>query len=275
MYNACNARRTLRIVLLLFFVSVNTDAEEYQELINTGTWTLEQLDRLLAGSSHIEDAAERINFISKQFLGVAYKESTLTGDINTPEKLVINLSGVDCFTFLDYVEAMRLSDSCAAFKDNLKKVRYQSGIVSYKTRNHFFTDWIECNAAYVEDVSGQIGAEKTKRVMKVLNREEGGKQLLPGIESKKREISYIPSEAIHDSMLGKLRTGDYVGIYSIKKNLDVTHVGIVIREGDTILFRHASSEVRMVVDEGFKDYIKNKPGVIIVRPRNVKSYQDR
>ncbi|MCX5895842.1 MAG: DUF1460 domain-containing protein [Proteobacteria bacterium] len=275
MYNACNARRTLRIVLLLFFVSVNTAAAEYKEIVNTGTWTPDGLDKMLAESSRIKGSDERIDFLSKQFLGVAYKESTLTGDINTPEKLVINLSGVDCFTFLDYVEAMRLSDSCAAFKDNLKKVRYQSGIVSYKTRNHFFTDWRECNAAYIEDVSGQIGAEKTKRVMKVLNGKAGGKQLLPGIESKKREISYIPSEAIHDSMLDTLRTGDYVGIYSTKNNLDVSHVGIVIREGDTILFRHASSEVRMVVDEDFKDYIKNKPGVIIVRSRNVKSYQDR
>ena len=77
--------------------------------------------------------------------------------MQTPEVLTINLAGVDCFTLLDYVEAMRLSASFDDFKKNLKKIRYQSGIVDYQHRNHFFTDWIEFNSDLVADVTKQIG----------------------------------------------------------------------------------------------------------------------
>jgi hypothetical protein len=66
-----------------------------------------------------------------------------------------------------------------------------------------------------------------------------------------------------------MRTGDYVGIYSEIKGLDVSHVGIVIKDGDKIYLRHASSQKkqRKVVDQDFKDYIFKKPGIIVFRPK--------
>src|SRR3989337_2511323 len=94
-----------------------------------GKWTIEELDRLLHDSSLIADVGERIGFLSKQFLGVAYQESTLVGDSHTPEDLVIHLQGVDCFTLIDYVEAMRLSGFFSEFTENLRRVRYRKGEV--------------------------------------------------------------------------------------------------------------------------------------------------
>jgi len=261
------------LLALFFLIAIlaapfHADSGNYKEVINTGLWNIPQLDNLLARASKISGTSERIDFISSQFSGIPYKAVTLIGDQQTQEALVINLVGVDCFTFLDYVEAMRRSGSFAAFKENLRKVRYQNGVVDHKHRNHFFTDWIVFNKGFIDDVTGRIGAGKAKKTIKTLNAAEGGQTLLPGIIVRRREITWIPSEFIDDLILAQLKTGDYLGVYTVQANLDASHVGIVIRKGARILFRHASSQekYRKVVDEDLKTYLLHKPGVIILRP---------
>ena len=56
-----------------------TPQKKYKEFINTGKWTIAELDALLAEASMIKDAGPRIDFILRRFLGLAYKESTLVG----------------------------------------------------------------------------------------------------------------------------------------------------------------------------------------------------
>jgi hypothetical protein len=261
----------LTIILLVFAGRVNASGDA-SEIINTGAWTIEELNALIVQASKIKDTSQGINFISRQFRGIPYREKTLVGGMQTPEVFTINLAGVDCFTFLDYVEAMRRSKSFDNFKENLKKIRYQSGLVDYQHRNHYFTDWIEFNADLVADVTEQIGADKTKKVIKILNNGADNKPLLPGVPSRKREISYIPAEALTEAIIKKLTTGDYVGIYTNHPDLDVTHVGIVIRSGNKLLFRHASSKAqhRTVIDEDFMKYMINRPGLVILRARPIK-----
>jgi len=258
----------LTIILLVFAGRVNASGDA-SEIINTGAWTIEELNALIVQASKIKDTSQGINFISRQFRGIPYREKTLVGGMQTPEVFTINLAGVDCFTFLDYVEAMRRSKSFDNFKENLKKIRYQSGLVDYQHRNHYFTDWIEFNADLVADVSEQIGADKTKKVIKTLNNGADNKPLLPGVPRRKREISYIPTKDLREVIVERLKTGDYVGIYANRPDLDVSHVGIIIRDGNKLLFRHASSQSqrRTVIDEDFMKYVSSKPGIIILRPK--------
>ena len=234
-----------------------------------GKWTIEELDLLLRNSSLIRDVGERIGFLSKQFLGVAYQESTLVGGPHTPEILVLNLAGVDCFTLIDYVEAMRLSGSFSEFIESLRRVRYRRGEVSFEMRNHFFTDWVEYNAGTIGDVTAVIGGPKAITVRKRLNLRRDGTPIVQGIPPKEREIHYIPVNALDDLTLGRLKTGDYAGIYSDDDGLDVSHVGIIIRTEDGIFLRHASSRMshRKVIDEEFNDYIAEKQGLVVLRPR--------
>jgi hypothetical protein len=242
----------------------------YSELILLGKWMSEKLDALLHKSSKMNNTSNRIDYLSRHFLGTLYQESTLIGNINTPEVFVINLEGVDCFTFLDYMESMRLSSSFQEFKENVKKVRYQKGeTVNFEKRNHFFTDWHEFNSTRIDDVTEQIGGEKVIKVKKLLNKREDGNYFLPGIQPKERLIHYIPVNVIDNVIIDRLKTGDYIGIYTTEKGLDVSHVGIFIQEGDKIYLRHASSleEHRKVVDQNFKDYIAGKPGIIVLRSR--------
>ncbi len=239
-------------------------------LIDLGKWTEAELDKIVREAYLIEDAGSRIEFLSGFFIGLEYKESTLPGNISTAEVFVINFSGVDCFTFIDYIEAMRLSDSFESFLRNLKQVRYLNGIVSFKNRKHFFTDWAEYAPSSVDDLTEQIGGGKVKSIAKAMNLKENGTPLLPGVGSFQRTINYIPSEDANSSVLRKLKTGDYAGIYSSMQGLDVSHVGIIIRDRDTFFFRHASSDrrSRKVVDQELQAYISEKPGLIILRPRD-------
>ncbi len=237
-----------------------------KELIDLGRWSVDKIDSLISLSCKIKDVGRRIAFISSQFRELDYKTSTLIGDIYTPERLVINLKEVDCFTFLDYVEAMRVSNSFSDFKENLKKIRYKSGMIDFLNRKHFFTDWIDFNSVYVIDVTEQIGGHKTVIVEKFLNLKEDGSYFLAGIKPIRREIRYIPSQFVDEDLINGFRTGDYAGIYSDKKGLDVSHVGIIIKENNNIYFRHASFLAKKVLDNDFRRYIVDKPGLIILRP---------
>lgn len=239
-------------------------------------WTPKKLDTLLQESSKINDAGLRIGYLSKQFLGTPYQESTLIGDINTPEVFVINLEAVDCFTFLDYIESMRRSSSFDEFRKTLRKVRYRGGEINFKNRNHFFTNWCEFNSNLIEDVTEMIGGNKTIEVRKILNVKDDGTYFLPGIHTKKRNIQYIPVNVIDDLIISKLRTGDYIGIYSDKQGLDVSHVGIFIRKDSNIFLRHASSlkEYRKVIDQDFSDYIADKSGILVFRSKNLSGLKE-
>ena len=239
------------------------------DIIRLGKWSGEELDRLIRASSLIDDPGLRIAMISKEFLGVPYAGSTLKGDYETEEAFVIDLEGMDCFTFLDYVEGMRISHAFAEFRKNVAHVRYSEGRISYEGRNHFFTDWIGENAGLVYDATGEAGGGEARRVLKMLNVREDGSSLLPGIEPKEREIAYIPTGAID---VNRLKTGDYAGMYTTVPGLDVSHVGIFIRNDTGIYLRHASSaeDARRVIDQPFVAYTQGKPGIVVLRPKPIR-----
>lgn len=234
-----------------------------------GKWTRDSLDDVLRQASSYRSPGERICYISSLFLGVAYKESTLIGSAVAPEVFVIDLQEVDCFTFIDYIEAMRLSASFGEFEINLKKIRYRSGKVQFTARKHFFTDWREFNKDFVDDVTEHAGGLRTKRIHKQLNIRTDGTFLIDGLHPYGREISYIPSDILDDIVIGNLRTGDYIGFYSDKPGLDVSHTGIFVRAEGQAYLRHASSakEYRKVIDQNFKDYAAGRPGIMVLRPK--------
>jgi hypothetical protein len=246
------------------------EALKMKEQILLGKWSEDKLDDLLREASSITDPGKRIDFISGQFLNIKYQESTLIGDMDTPEVFVINLEGLDCFTYLDYVEALRRSGSFSHFKENLKRLRYRSGEISFDKRNHFFTDWTEYNADLFQDVTADAGTGESKNVIKMLNDKSDGTFFLPGIPCIERKAAYIPAAEVDKTVIEKLKTGDYIGIYSEKPGLDVTHVGIIIKDLERVSLRHASSAQshKKVIDQDFKEYMQNKPGIIILRPKD-------
>jgi hypothetical protein len=240
-----------------------------REQILLGGHTVKELERLLRTASHIGNDGERIQFLSGHLLGTGYADSTLVGNHKTREIFVINLEQIDCMTFVEYIEAMRVSSSFPEFIGNMKKVRYKSGVVDFHARNHFFTDWKEFNANLIEDVTERVGGRGTVHIHKRLNEKEDGTCFLPAIQPVIREIIYMPSESVDSEVINNLMTGDYIGIFSHLQGLDVSHAGIMVRQEGFAYFRHASShpEQMRVIDQDFRDYIAGTPGIVVFRPK--------
>lgn len=209
---------------------------------------------------------ERIAQISAAFLGTPYQAHTLSGSPDIPETLVINFRGVDCFTLLDYVQALSLSHDRASFEANLIRTRYADGQVRYLKRRHFFSDWFAENPRNAQDVTRSLSPEAVS-VIKLLNRETRGTQQVPGLGVIPRRITYLPARAITPQVLKQIQTGDYVGVYATAQGLDVTHAGIAVWHDGRLWFRNASSlaATRKVVDVPFREYMRSKPGIIVLR----------
>ncbi len=237
----------------------------YSEKVVFGNWTQQEIETLMEQAASKNDSAVRIEFLSEKFLGTPYANNTLGGATGETEQLTVDLSGVDCFTYIDYVEALRLSQSFGEFKQMLIKTRYKDGTVQWKNRKHFFSDWATGNDKNVHDVTSEVGGDATAVTTKELNRKTDGSYWLPGLATVKRDISYIPSEKLSSDVLRQIKTGDYLGIYSGKDGLDVSHTGIAVRKDGVVYLRHASVLQEKVTDEKLVTYMKNKPGLVVYR----------
>lgn len=238
-----------------------------EERIDLGRFTKGALVRILQEASNYGAASEKIDFISSHFIDMPYKEGTLVGDEAAREILTLNLAWLDCFTYLDYVEALRLSSRYEEIKGNLIRVRYKEGEISYQSRKHFFSDWTASDADRIKDVTQAVGGVTAISVKKFLNKKADGTRHMAGIPVVARIITYIPSDEITQAVTARLKAGDYVSAYSHQAGLDVSHTGIVIKKDNTLYLRHASSrkENRRVVDEKLLSYFKSKPGMIVYR----------
>ena len=231
--------------------------------------------------------------IGKSFIGTDYLAHGLEKDGD--EQLVINLTGLDCTTFLEnsLVLARCIKKGKTTFKDyenELQFVRYRDGkIDKYPSRLHYFSDWIYDNVkkGVIKDVTEEIGGEKIKfKIDFMSTHPESYKQLeenpefIPIIKKQEHEISfreyyYIAKEKL-ESKEEQIQNGDLIAITTNVAGLDIGHVGIAVRmEDNRIHILHAP-------DIGYKVQISDLPlfeylnklkkdtGIIILRPLEPK-----
>ena len=231
--------------------------------------------------------------IGKSFIGTNYLAHGLEKDGS--EHLVINLTGLDCTTFLEntLVLARCIKKGDTTFENYQKElqfIRYRKGIIDkYPSRLHYFSDWIYDNVqkGIVEDITKEIGAQKIKfKIDFMSTHPESYKQLeenpdfIPVIEKQEKEIRcreyfYIPKEEL-ESKAEQIQNGDLIAITTNVAGLDIGHVGIAVRmEDNRIHILHAP-------DIGYKVQISDLPlfeylnklkkdtGIIILRPLEPK-----
>lgn len=258
------------ILILLGCGSQLSHAGQGGTSVSLDRFTAHKIDHILALRQAAPHATpgEVIDLISRQFLGTPYAADRLIGSATVPEQLVIDFRALDCFTYLDYVEALRHARSRSDFVQRLVRTRYAGGDISFLHRKHFFSDWAYTAPALALDVTGTVSPHAV-RVRKNLNARADGKQYLPGLPDIERDITYIPSRYVDAELLKHLRTGDYIGIYTNRAGMDVSHVGIYILTRKGPMLRNASSlkANRKVVDSPFLAYVRSKPGIVVYRPR--------
>lgn len=253
-----------------YSASTPINAADYLAGVPAGTQISQQSEEILQrllGARSAAAAPDLSDVLSREFLGTPYGANTLIGSETVPEQLVVELTRVDCFTYADYVEALKRAGTREEFLKALIGVRYKDGVVGFQTRKHFFTDWSASEPALATDVTMSLSPNAIE-VTKNLNQRDSGGVYLPGLPTVPRTMTYIPSQSVDDSVIRGLRTGDYIGAYATDGGLDVTHVGIFINGPDGPVFRNASSLSAndMVVDSAFFDYVQSVPGIVVLRP---------
>ncbi len=227
---------------------------------------------------------------AKFFLGVPYVGKTLEYE---PERLIVNLREMDCMTFVENVLALAEASasgtpSWQTYLEKLPQIRYRDGkIEDYTSRLHYTSDWIYENEkkGLIADITKEIGGVPLAMdVSFVSTHPESYMQLqshpeyIAVMAKKEKEINsrqyyYIPKEEI-DKQEAQIRTGDIVCFVTSIKGLDISHVGIVHKEGDKMTFIHASSGKKRVIinEESLQDYvlgIKKSKGIMVLRPQFV------
>lgn len=227
---------------------------------------------------------ERIAYIAKKFIDTPYTSGLLEGE---PEMLRINISAFDCTTFVETVIALSntVAERRTSWQDfiyNLEKIRYRNGHLSgYGSRLHYMSDWIVDNShrGILKDVTDRIGSSTS--AIKTLDYMSSNRDKYPALQSdsnfeaiKNAEIGYrghkIPYIKPLNIKKTDLKTGDIVGITTSIKNLDVTHMGIIIMIDDVPHLLHASSAAKKVILDPlpFADYLhrnKSATGFRVIR----------
>lgn len=252
------------------------DKEIYEHYLSA----METKKSLPPGSLMVETA--------RFFLGCPYVASTLE---KVPEGVVVNLRELDCMTLVETTAALvrSLKAGHPSFSDYcriLKTQRFRTSVITdYTDRLHYTTDWIYENErrGWVKDVTKDIGGKPLAINLSFMSTHpdsykqlNNAPELIAKIAAKEKEINarphyYIPETEINAHASG-IRNGDIVCFVTTVEGLDISHVGIICREGDKLTFIHASSNKKQVIvnEEPLQDYvrsIKRNSGIMVVRPQ--------
>jgi hypothetical protein len=236
-----------------------------------------------------EPISDIIIAIGKSFIGTDYEAHTLEkGD---KENLVVNLTGLDCYTFLESTLALSrcVKKNKTDFNNYLKEletIRYRNGkLKDYTSRLHYFSDWIyDINKREIgRDITKEIGGipynlklnfmSTHVDVYKQLKENNSFVKKIKKIENEinSRKYFYIPKENL-EKYEDKIQDGDILGITTSIEGLDISHTGIACRADDgRIHLLHAPNigyKVQ-ISEKPLADYLignKKQTGIIILRP---------
>ena len=81
-------------------------------------------------------------------------------------------------------------------------------------------------------------------------------------------LLYIPQDRIREAY-DQLQAGDIIATATSVAGLDVSHTGLVHRDGDDVGFLHASTSGGVMVSPDLQDYVENidiQIGIVVARP---------
>jgi hypothetical protein len=276
--------RFIIIFLLLSFFSLKAQifSESDVEVCNS------KFQLAVDESLSIKPIGDVITEIGKSFIGLDYLAYSL--ETEGDEQLVINLTGLDCITFLESSLALarcikKGKTTFEDYSDELQLIRYRDGVIDkYPSRLHYFSDWIYDNIkkGIVEDFSEKLGGKKIKFNLNFMTfysdkykHLKENPDFIPIIRKQEEEISlreyyFIPKDEVF-SAEELIKSGDLIAITATTEGLDIAHVGIAVRmETGRIHMMHApiiNTKVQ-ITEEPLTDYLKRHKrhsGVIILR----------
>jgi len=278
----------IRIILLSFFLFTSIlFSQEIKEVEHKIIFS-----NVLNVLSNIEPTEFNNNKILRKtaeyFIGTDYEANSL--ETNEEENLVINLTGLDCTTFIENVLAISGSYisnkiSFDDYKNRLTRIRYRNGIIKgYVSRLHYFSDWIIDNQkkGLVNDITENIGGIPYSKEINFMSSNYDKysklKNNFVAVDSIKRieaqinkhQLFYIPKLNVKN-VYRQLSDGDIIAITTSIKGLDISHVGMaVINEGKVYLLHAPDIGYKVqITKKDLHQYLasnKKQTGIIVLRP---------
>jgi hypothetical protein len=219
-----------------------------------------EISAALRASRNESGLSRRIELLSARFLGRGYASSPLGGGPDLKEVLSAATDDFDCVTFVETVLALSLSHSPTEFVRKLTLIRYHKGSIDWKSRNHYMVDWARRNqkSGFIRDCTKGERLVIHKRTL----------NLVPGLGAKSVALHCLPKRTVARRTFGA-ESADVVMFVSTRRDLDVFHLGFVIKRDGILHLRHASRTAGRVVEERLVDFVRKHrmSGVILLRPQ--------
>jgi len=232
----------------------------------------------------------RLDFLTAAFIGKPYLENPLgEGEqAKFDQSPRWRFDGFDCVTYVNTVLALYFSSSWYEFEYHLAHLNYYGGNVRFENRFHFMSvDWNTENAAqgYVYDFTSQLRDENdlplccyayaTINKPAWIHSKSAKFHTLAGSRHIQRTDACTPYLSLGDiftatgeinaeilDQLPKIAVVEIVRpgwnlVKQIGTQLNISHVGFLIKRNQHYLFRHASQTSRTVVEQLLVDYLKN------------------
>ena len=220
-----------------------------------------RVEQLLSKTKYDRSVASRIDVLSRHFLGHSYKPNPLIGSADTTEVFTASLDGFDCVTYIETIVALARASNVDDFTERLRKIRYERGRIQWERRNHYMTLWIR------NSLREGIIRPVSMPTVPILSRERV-LNVGPGLAAQRTRVKCVPKPAV-PRLEPHLQSGDLIFFASTRKNLDVFHAGIIVRDGKKVFMRHASRSQGSVVEQELSEFLKanRMAGVIVMRPQ--------
>ena len=270
------------LLVLMFFGTVfaqdSVDSILFQKFLRFAA--KEKLEKKPAG--------ERVAAVGRFFLGTPYVAYTL--EAPGPERLQINLHGLDCTTLVENALALSrllISDNqdFKTYMELLTAIRYRDGkLDGYPSRLHYASDWLTNNIqkGFLQTTDMGCNAEMLHPQVSFMSTHpnayaalKADSLLISVVAAQEVKINqllfvYLPKNKVTDRA-ACIKNGDIIAITTSYPGLDFSHLGIAIRQKGKIYLLHASSTGKkvMISEMSLSEYlagIKKHTGIVVVRP---------
>lgn len=259
----------LYIPLLLSLVALCSQAQTEVRFHHEASDTLRLTELLDKGASKtFANPEARVAFYAREFEGTPYGAHTLEGE---PEVLTVNLDSLDCTTFVETALALAFTtgERRSSWRDyvyNLRRLRYRGGEVDgYPSRLHYISDWAVDNIHRGNLVDATRDFPRYNEVTRTLDfmsshrssyaalADSANYARIRSVENGYRmhRFPYVKTiDLANKAVKAAFHDGDVVALVTNAKNLDVTHMGIVVKasaDAEPYLLHASSSHGKVEV----------------------------
>lgn len=229
-------------------------------MANNNYGSLMEMKSLWLAAQNVRGLPARLEHFSKALMGKPYLLGPMgEGYLDTIEtKPLVYMDSVDCVTYMEHALALALAPNEDSLYTTLQKIRYYDGKVSYRYRKHYMLlDWVG-EGKFAKDVrmDGDTTIERTMQKKAFF----AAKNISFAEKDPKVKINYLNMDKAiawsSEPYKGDLKV---MGIAYVSKSdkIDAYHTGfIVLKPGETPMFRHASQIKKQVIEQPLQEYLE-------------------